>query len=242
DSRRRRMIERVRGLGLEDGARALLVLLSVAAFARARPEPWGWLALLPVVAATPVRLVRVPPLVRSWVERVLWLLLGLVGATVFNWLVSPAGQGQPAPPLPPAAGYGLAVLAALSLAGRGIWSPARTAVPAALGILVLATSQNGSSVRTSVGLVALAGVVLLAAARGPGPAPGVGGRVSRFAIFGLAAAALAWTIAWFLPWLQPKVIQAAARAAFPDAETGFSLDTSLGDLEELRLSPRVVLR
>src|SRR6185295_4098213 len=76
--RRRRMIERVRGLGLEDGARALLVLLSVAAFARARPEPWGWLALLPVVAATSVRLVRVPPLVRSWVERVLWLLLGLV--------------------------------------------------------------------------------------------------------------------------------------------------------------------
>ena len=236
------MIERVRGLGLEDGARALLVLLSVAAFARARPEPWGWLALLPVVAATSVRLVRVPPLVRSWVERVLWLLLGLVGATVFNWLVSPEGQGQPAPPLPPAAGYALAVLAALSLAGRGIWSPARTAVPAALGMLVLATSQNGSSVRASVGLAALAAVVLLAAAHGPGPASGVVARVSRFAIFGLAAAGLAWTIAWFLPWLQPKVIQAAARAAFPDAETGFSLDTTLGDFEELRLSPRVVLR
>jgi transglutaminase-like putative cysteine protease len=236
------VIERVRRLGLEEGALALVVLLSAAAFARARPEPWGWLALLPVVAATAFRLVRVPGAVQSWVERAAWLLLGLTAATVLNWLVSPAGQGQPAPPLPAAAGYGLALLAALFLAGRALWSPGRTAVPAALGVLVLAASQNRSSVKPSVGLAALAAVLLLAAARGAGPAPGVFARVSRFAIFGLAAAGFGWTIAWLLPWLQPKVIQAAARAAFPEAETGFSLETGLGDVEELRLSPQVVLR
>jgi transglutaminase-like putative cysteine protease len=236
------VIERVRRLGLEEGALALLVLLSVAAFARARPEPWGWLALLPVVAATPLRLARVPPAVQSWVERATWLLLGLMAATVLNWLLSPAGQGQPAPPLPAAAGYGLAALAALFLAGRALWSPARTAVPAALGVLVLAASQNRSSVMPSVGLATLAAVVLLAAARDAGPASGAFARVARFAIFGLAAAGFGWGIAWFLPWLQPKVIQAAARAAFPEAETGFSLETGLGDVEELRLSPRVVLR
>jgi transglutaminase-like putative cysteine protease len=236
----RAVIERAHRLGLEEGALALLLLFAVAAFALSRSEALAWLAVLPVVAAIVFRIVRVSPLLRSTIERATWLALGIVAAVVLNWLVSPAGQGEPAPPLPAAAGYGLALLAALLLSARAVWPPARAAVPAALGILVIAASQSGASMRVTVGLCAITAVALLAAPSGGGP--GAVTRVARIAAFGLAATAVAVSIAWLLPWAQPKVLQAAAKFAFPDAETGFSLETRLGDVGELRLSPRVVLR
>jgi transglutaminase-like putative cysteine protease len=234
------VIERARRLSLEEGAHALLLFLAVAALARSRPEPLAWLAVLPVVAAIAFRIVRAPALLGSTLERATWLALGVVMAVVLNWLVSPAGQGEPAPPLPAAAGYGMALLAALLLSGRALWPPARAAMPAALGILVIALSQNSASMRVTVGLCALSAVALLAAPSGA--RPGAAARVARLAAFGLVAAAVALSIAWLLPWAQPKVLQAAANFAFPDAETGFSLETRLGDVGELRVSPRVVLR
>ena len=234
------VIERARRLGLDEGALALLLLFAVAAFARARAEAFAWLAVLPVAAAVAFRIVRAPRLLCSAIERAAWLALGLVAAVVLNWLVSPAGQGEPAPPLPAAAGCGLALLAALLLSARVPWPPARAAVPAALGILVIAASQSTTSMRVTVGLCAITAVALLATPSGGGP--GAVARVARIAAFGLAATAVAVSIAWLLPWAQPKVLQAAAKFAFPDAETGFSLETRLGDVGELRLSPRVVLR
>lgn len=234
------MIERARALSLGEGALALLLLFSVAALARSRAEPSAWLAVLPVVVAIAFRIVRAPSLFGAALERTTWLALGLVAAVVFNWLVSPAGQGEPAPTLPAAAGYGLALLAALLLSGRALWPAARAAVPAALGILVIAASQASTSMHVTVGLCAITAVALLAAASDRGS--GTAARVAGLAAFGLAAAAVASSIAWLLPWAQPKVLQAAAKYTFPDAETGFSLETRLGDVGELKLSPRVVLR
>jgi protein-glutamine gamma-glutamyltransferase len=234
------VIERARRLSLEEGALALLLFLAVAAFAGSRAEALAWLAVLPVVAAIAFRIVRAPTLLGSTLERATWLALGVVVAVVLNWLVSPAGQGEPAPTLPAAAGYGMALLAALLLSGRALWPPARAAVPAALGILVIASSQNNASMRVTVGLCALSAIALLAAPSSGGP--GAVARVARLAAFGLVATAVALSIAWLLPWAQPKVLQAAANFAFPDAETGFSLETRLGDVGELRVSPRVVLR
>jgi transglutaminase-like putative cysteine protease len=234
------VIERTRRLGPDEWGLALLLLFAVAALARSRAEPLGWLALVPVIVAVAFRIVRAPALLGWAIERATWLTLGLVAAVVFNWLVSTAGQGEPAPTLPAAGGYGLALLAALLLSGRALWPPARSAVPAALGILLIAASQADVSMRETVGLCAIAAVALLAA-RGP-RGSGAAARVAGLLAFGLAAAAVAASIAWLLPWAQPKVLQAAAKLTFPDAATGFSLETRLGDVGDLRLSPRVVLR
>ena len=234
------MIGPGRGSLAGEAALAGLVLVAAAAFAQARPERLSWLVVVPVLAAIPFRLARFHPAARRVVERTTWTALAAVGLVVLNWLVSPAGQGQPAPPLPAAVGYGLTFLSALFLALRPALPPARTTVPVALGTLVVAASQSGVSLRTAAALAALASVALLVNAGGAG---GVGrGRALRVAFFFAAAAAVAGGLAWLLPWLQPQVVQAVARNVFAAPESSVSFETRLGDLEELRLSPRVALR
>jgi transglutaminase-like putative cysteine protease len=70
-------------------------------------------------------------------------------------------------------------------------------------------------------------------------------RLSSLAAFLAAVAGLGVLIARFLPWAQPLVEAATASLVSPPASTGyagFSLTSRLGDIEELALSRRVVLR
>ncbi len=93
-----------------------------------------------------------------------------------------------------------------------------------------------------LGLVVLAGLLVLLSAPGYGPASPLLARLLRLAGFAVMALTIALGISRLLPWAQPHVVQAAARAAFPEAISGFSPETRLGDAGELQLSTEVVLR
>ena len=238
------MIERARRIDATEAALAAFAVAGAVAFAWGRAEPRAWLILLAFPPAVAFRLTAIPPRLRGAVEKAAWITLGLLAATVFSWLASPAGQGQPAPPLPAAACYAGPLLSAFFLAGRSVWPAWRALIPAVLITTVLGASQAQSArdMGVTVGVVALTGVLVLLSDEGYGPASVRLRRVVRLAVFVVLAAGVAIGISRLLPWAQPHVVQAAARAAFPEATSGFSPEASLGGSEELKLSSEVVLR
>lgn len=238
------MIERARRFDVREAALAAFAVAGAAAFAFGRAEPRAWLVLLAFPPAVAFRITSIPPRLSGALEKVGWIAIGLLAAAVFSWLASTEGQGQPAPPLPAAASYAAPVLSALFLTGRSVWPPWRALIPAVLITTVLGASQARSarSMGVAVGVVSLTGLVVLLGDEGYGAASTRLRRLMRVAGFAVLAAAIAMAISRLLPWAQPYVVQAAARAAFPEASSGFSPEASLGEAEELTLSPEVVLR
>ena len=80
----------------------------------------------------------------------------------------------------------------------------------------------------ALGLVAITGLLVLLS--DPGLRTGIATSRAPAAIRGIRRPrdAIALGISRLLPWAQPHVVQAAARAAFPEAFSGFSPEASLG--------------
>jgi len=238
------VIERVRRLDAREAALVAFAVAGAAAFAWGRAEPRAWLLLLPFSAAAAFRITAVPAPLRGASEKVAWIATGLLGGAVFYWLASPEGLGQPAPPLPAAAAYGAPLLSAIFLAGRSVWPPARALVPAVLVTTVVGASQARSAraMEIAVAAVALGAAFLLLNDKRPGPASARRWRLVRFGPFALLVGVVGAAIAWALPRAQPRVIQAAAQAAFPAGTSRFSPEARLGGTEELTLSSEVAMR
>jgi transglutaminase-like putative cysteine protease len=129
-------------------------------------------------------------------------------------------------------------LSAVFLSGRQQWPPVRAFIPTALGALVVAAFDPLAPLRLPVILASVSIVTGLVADAGAGRIR----RFARIAAFALAAAGLAATIIRFLPWAQPFVEGAVVRMIEPPgAVSGFSLESRLGDVGELTLSPRVLM-
>ena len=238
------MIERVRRFDAREAALVAFAAAGAAAFAWGRAEPRAWLLLLPFSAAAAFRLTAVPASLRGAFEKAAWIATVLLGGAIFYWLASPEGLGQPAPPLPAAAAYGAPLLSAIFLAGRSVWPPARALVPAVLVTTVVGASQARSarSMEVAVAAVALGAAWLLLSDQRPGPAAARPWRLVRFGPFALLVGVIAAGIAWALPRAQPRVVQAAAQAAFPTGTSRFSPEARLGGAEELTLSSEVAMR
>jgi transglutaminase-like putative cysteine protease len=171
-------------------------------------------------------------------ERAAWVLLFLAGLFGLAWTIYPLVPAVVVRVFPAFAGYGLALLSAVFLSGRRQWEPARSLVPAALGVLVVVAFDPLAPIRVPLVLAASSLVVGAAATAGPGRAF----RVVRVLAFAAAAGGIAAAIIRFLPWAQPFVETAVGKMIeAPDGVSGFSLESRLGDVGELTLSPRVLM-
>jgi transglutaminase-like putative cysteine protease len=220
--------------------RALVAFVwaAVAAFALSRREPIAWALAVPCLLGAAVRIRSVPSRVRVVLEYTLRGLAGLVVVFGLAWSLYLALPEAVVRAVPAVAGYAFALLAPLFLAGRGVWPPARTAVPAALGALVVALLDPLAPLRAPVPIAMVAGLAYLALDGRPL-------RPARLTAFAGGAGALAVGIVLFLPWAQPHVEQAVADALEPRTATtaaAFSTTSRLGSVEEVALSSRVVLR
>jgi transglutaminase-like putative cysteine protease len=196
----------------------------------------GVLAVLDVLGL--VLVVRsAPPRLVAAAERATWLLLFFTGLFGLAWTIYPLIPAAVARVFPRLAGYGLALLCAFLLSARRHASPPRALVPAALGTLVVAAFDPAAPLRWPMIVAALSIVGGLLAEAGGGWR-----RLARITTFAFLSALLAAAIVRLLPWAQPFVESAVVRMiAPPGGESGFSLDSRLGDAPELTLSPRVLM-
>ena len=232
------MFERTRSWSGVDAALFGLALSGSLAMALA----WGGPLPRVLVAADVLALVFQPrPLPRSALrgaERASWALLFLAGLFGLAWTIYPLVPAAIVRVFPTLAGYALAVLSAVFLSGRRQWAPRRALVPAALGVLVVAAFDPLAPLRLPRALAAFSLVVGAAAGAGPGRVF----RVLRVLTFAAAAGGLAVTIIGLLPWAQPFVETAVVKMIeSPGGVSGFSLESRLGDVGELTLSPRVLM-
>src|SRR5262249_53224908 len=235
-------------MGRAEAGLALLVGSAVVGFALSRRDPVAWLLIVPFALG----LVRLPPRVSpalgAFLPVVAWALLTVAASLQLFWSLYPLLPDPPVRVVPLVAGSGLALLASVFLAARVQFPPGRPLIPAALGTLLCAALE----VFAPLGLPLLgagAGVVLyLTSGFGTGrapPSPDRGGRrAARLAVFAAGALGVALGIARFLPWAQPHVERAAAELAEPPVTSysGLSSSSRLGDIQELKLSRRVVMR
>ena len=210
---------------------ALLLAAGLAAFALAFQAPVAWMLLAVPAAALFLRIGPLPtPLALTliWISRA---LLFAAGAIVANDLFAAA----------PATGLALGVLSGLFLLDPRSFSPARAFLPAAFGVFLLA-SANPSPPHleplTWTGAAALVTWVVLSSEQTLRWR-----RIAALVLFLVPAVAIAEGIARFLPWAQPHVETAAMRALAPkQGESGVALGAMLGQIEQLALSPQVILR
>lgn len=175
---------------------------------------------------------------------------GLVGVTAvlgFIWTVYPVISEATVSRITMLLALALASLGLVALASAPHWPAGRTLVPASLGLLVIGSLPSPPGLRFASclgGAAVAAGLFLLVEGRAF-DRRAVLPRLASLAAFALVTAAMALGIARFLPWAQPHVETATASMLGSSASSGyagFSLTSRLGDIEELALSRRAVLR
>jgi transglutaminase-like putative cysteine protease len=208
---------------------ALVLATAVASFALSYESGVVWtLAAFPAAALFLTLPALPPPLANAlvWVSRAL-ILAAALGAT---------GVG-----FPYVIGIALAVLAGVFLLARRSFTPGGAFLPAALGVFLLAAANplpKHFAATAWVGGAALAAWLLSASPLATYPR-----RLAVAALFLLPAAAIGEGILRFLPWAQPHVETVAFKYIHPQsADVGVGLGSSLGSIEQLGLSTRVVLR
>jgi len=230
---------------LEQFLLLVLVCAAVAAFGTAYDYPLVWICWLPCVVSVFWRIHRVP----AWLDtgaRVLAhifevLVLGL-GLLFMAYPVLPA---ETATGLTLLAGSGLSFFASLFLLGPPVWPRATTLFPASLALLVVACFNPGAKHRpllVGAGLAVLAYLLLPAVGRGVRNVSSA--QWMRCASFVLIAALFAAAVIVVAPQLQSKTENIAFQffQTNTTAYSGLSDTTRLGDLEQLKLSSRVVMR
>jgi transglutaminase-like putative cysteine protease len=232
----------------EQAALIAVAAAAVSAFAGAYHSPAAWLLLAPAAVWPFWRIRRVPARVQAAVllfARAVLLATLLFGIAWSLYPVLPPALVQRGPRL---AGHLLVGLLAVFVLGPLVWPPAGAAIPAALGLLVIAAFEKGSAPAWGPVLLTAAALVAYAIAssrtvRPVGSRPGTTPRFGRTTALVATAAVLATAVARLLPWAQPFVEASVVQALSPYAQYGgFSDNTTLGSIEELSLSPRIVMR
>jgi transglutaminase-like putative cysteine protease len=216
------------------------------AFAVGRSDPGAWLFLAPAAIAPFVRPRAVPPAPGRVVLLAARLAVGgviLFGAA--NSLYPVISDGVIAG-FATVSGYGLLALGVVFLAGT--WTAGSGLLPVSVALLAVACLDPMAPVGPPVAAAGLAGFGYLLASGPPQGAAEVlrRGRTRRVVnalVLGAGAGALTLGILRLLPWAQPRVEAATAGLFYPAyASTGLSEISTLGDIEQLALSPTVALR
>lgn len=221
---------------------------AVFAFTNAYRSPAAWLLLAPALLSPFWRLGTVPARLRTVVPVVARAVV--LATVVFGiaWSIYPVLPAALVARGPRVVGHVLVALLTTSVLGSAVWPPAGTAIPVALALLVDAAFEKRSEpaylpvALTAAALIAYA----MASNRTVRPVETRARRPRRAArTVAVLAAAAGFTaaITRLLPWAQPYVESSVAKAMSPYVQyAGFSDNTSLGSIEELALSPKVVMR
>jgi len=218
---------------LRDRARhtCLVVFLAAAtaAFALSYESSPAWVLLAFPAAALAVTLPVLPASLTTallWTSR-LFILLSALAATGLGFAY--------------VLGIALAVLAGVFLLGPRSFSMGGAFLPAALAVFLLAAANPLPSHLAATAWIGGAALVLWLLSQSALAAHPR--RLLAAALFLLPAVAIGEGILRFLPWAQPHVEAVAFRYMGPQsAEADLGLGSSLGSIEQLALSPRVVLR
>lgn len=239
-----------RHTALEQFAMAAFAAAAVSSFASSQKAPFAWVFLAPCAVAPFWRITRLPPTLVRWLRHAAWAVLG---ATLIVGLLHRSYPilSDEAVKLPSMVeGTCLSLLAAVFLLGSDLWPPATTLLPATVGILLIAASNPYAPHLHELLVVSGAAMFIYLLSRdrpqdaiGRSPSP-LSGQFVRAGISGIFVFLIAWGIIQILPWLQVRVVQATTRLVVPQVNffPGLSQVSRLGDLEELHLSRKVVMR
>ena len=202
----------------------LVIADAALAFSFRTPIPWA-LLVVPIAAAF-VRAPRVPAPLANVLTWTAWVLVAAVAAR---------GNAVGLP-----AGLVLAALAGGFLVDDRAFSVARAFLPAAIGVFLAAASNASAPHFTPL---AWLGTAALGAWLSRPLTPPLGSEVKRIATIAVPASAIGYGLLILLPWAQPRVEEATAKLMDPtSASTGLSIGGSLGDVQRLAVSRRIVLR
>ena len=219
----------------ERAALAVLVGASAWAFARSPlpAAPWLVLALASAVWQLPTVPARVVRAARLAVDVVVAVVVGL-GWTLAAYPVLSTGTEALVTAL---CGHALALLATLCLFSPAFPRPS-TFYPAVAGLLALGCYNPEARVRVAVGIAGLALFLLLAATPVQRWSPK---RIAALTVYPVGGLVVAQAIVGVLPLAQSRFEEYALGIMAPGGRAAGS-STRLGELSELKLSKRVVLR
>jgi transglutaminase-like putative cysteine protease len=185
-----------------------------------------------------------PSVVESWAKGLLWILLS--ATVVLGWVVMsyPVLAASTVTFVSGLIGYPLLLLGAFFLVGPTFWSLSRTFILSTVAVIALASYRLDTPLHPYLLAAGIAGFVYLAlgSVRSAFEA-GVWKRAVALVVYGLVTAGIAVTIIRMLPWAQGRVEESMAAMVIPSSGiSGYGSESALGELSELKLSRRVVLR
>lgn len=238
---------------VEQTVLAMLVGSAVGSFAHGYRATPAWLLLLPCVAALFFRIDRVSPRATGGIRYLVWAILGATVLVGLILMAYPVLLGRSASMFELVAGYSLATSSVFFLLGSSVWPLASALLPATLGTMVVAAFNARAPLRWGLIIGFLAVVAHLALTSRVGGRSETSVRPGLRRLFGLGfsilmAAVAAWGIMRLLPWTQAQLELATFRfysTRSASQPAGFSrtvVQSQLGRLQHLKLSPQVVLR
>jgi len=217
---------------------------AVAAFGSSYQQPAIWIFWLPAALSMFWRLNRAPKSVVHALRNFSWTLLGV--STVLGLVLMAYAviiSESTAKVLTLLCGYGLATFGALFLLGTPVWPVAEAAIPAAIGLLLVAAFNPTAKITPLLVAPGAAAYLYLLLTRRDARPPW---RLLslRLVVASVASAFIAWCFFAGLPPLQGQVEITAIRWMMGETggATPAATQSSLGDLEELQLSKRLVMR
>lgn len=208
-----------------------------------------WLLVL-LSALTPLyRLEEVSPWVVRAARYAAFAFLGGTVVLAYIFMAYPILSQQDSILYTRLGGFGLAGFSFGFLLGTKTWRPGATLIPCVLGAFAVAAFNGAARLEGTLIVAGLAGVAYLALATPSSESAGQTAlparRLNVRVLLLLPAMFVVFrTIVWVLPRAQGRVEQATS-SLFATSTTnysGFAVQSRLGDLEQLKLSGKVVMR
>jgi len=228
---------------------AVIVGTALAAFAESARQTWAWAFELPCAASLFFQIKNIPRLPKASASYFAWAITGLTVSLGLILSTFPVLSDQTVRTLTLLAGYGLAFSSALFLLGTRVWSPASNLFPASLGLFLAAAFNPNAPLRGALAVAGAAMFGFLAVAQNTVQvknrlASGTFHRLARLAFSAVGTFVVASAIIGALPWAQTQVERGTIRL-FPLTSQGYSTlspQSRLGELEQLKLSQKIVMR
>lgn len=228
---------------------ATFVGAAVAGFAMSQATLPAWFLLVPCAVGLFVEVKSVPAIVKTGARTLAW---GAVAGVLVLGMFFMAYPILPTPTtliLTLVAGYTLGAFSTLFFLGRSVWPVSSTLFPSTLGTLVVASFNPSAPLRGNLTVAGAAVFAWLALQRPLHQRLARKGFWDLRGVIGLAASAvgtflIAWGIIRVLPWAQLQV-ERGMFSFFSTSATHYSVlsgDARLGDLAQLKLSKKVVMR